>query len=190
VNGRTYNRVILNAIGLAPSIHDPCVVERNDSNGVDPFALELLELVNVGWNVVGLAGWGESAGNCHNDDLLVRPLYTDVSRSSGSRDELYDRWLFTFACVIVCGYPASRDIGILWGVRDVGEGNSIRELVANFKLRHLYRVFELKYQTIVVCSSKIVFGEMQCRNVVRVVNGIVRPLREGPRYTRLQGWLH
>ena len=70
--------VTLNAIDLAPSVHDPRVVRRDNSNDIDTLALELRELLDVGWEVVGLAARCERAGNGDEDDLLACPLLVGV----------------------------------------------------------------------------------------------------------------
>jgi hypothetical protein len=41
--------VVLDAVDLAPGVHDPAVVARNGSNDIDTLFLELLGLCNVGW---------------------------------------------------------------------------------------------------------------------------------------------
>ena len=60
----TYNVVTAdNLVGLAPSVHDPSIVAGDDGNEVDALALELVELLNVGRKVVGLAAGSE--GTCN-----------------------------------------------------------------------------------------------------------------------------
>ena len=70
--------VVLDAIDLAPGVHDPAVVACNGSNDVNALLLELLGLCNVRREMVCLAAWGEGAGNGEEDDLLVRPFLAGI----------------------------------------------------------------------------------------------------------------
>ena len=55
--------VALDAIDLAPCVHDPGIVRRDDGNDIDALALQPRQLLNVGRQVVGLAAGGEGAGD-------------------------------------------------------------------------------------------------------------------------------
>ena len=70
--------VALDAVDLAPSVHNPGVVARNGSNDINTLVLELLGLCDVGREMVCLASWGEGAGNGEEDDLLVCPLLAGI----------------------------------------------------------------------------------------------------------------
>jgi hypothetical protein len=59
---RTYNVITLDLVDLAPRIHDPAVVGGDDSDDIDAFALELVDLLDVGWKMVSLATGSE--GTC------------------------------------------------------------------------------------------------------------------------------
>ena len=70
--------VALDAVDLAPSVHNPGVVARDGSNDINTLVLELLCLCDVGREMVGLASWGEGTGNGEEDDLLVCPLLAGI----------------------------------------------------------------------------------------------------------------
>jgi hypothetical protein len=70
--------VALDAIDLAPCIHDPGVVRRDHGNDVDALALQLRQLLDVGGQVVGLAAGGEGAGDGNEDDLFARPFFRGI----------------------------------------------------------------------------------------------------------------
>ena len=70
--------VTLDTVDFAPSVHDPRVVRRNDSDDVNALALELREFLDVGRKVVGLAARCECAGNRDKDDLLACPLLVGI----------------------------------------------------------------------------------------------------------------
>lgn len=70
--------VVLDAVDLTPSVHDPAVVACNGSNDINTLLLELLGLCDVGWQMVCLATWGEGTGNGEEDDLLVRPFLASI----------------------------------------------------------------------------------------------------------------
>ena len=70
----TYDRLILDAVGLAPGGHDEGVVVGDDNDLVNALRLEVVELGLVARDVVGLAGRGESAGDGDKNDLLVLEL--------------------------------------------------------------------------------------------------------------------
>lgn len=67
--------VVVDAVGLAPRGHDVWVVAGDDGDDVDTLLLELWKLLNVVWNVLGGAGWGEGAWEGEEDDFLVGPLW-------------------------------------------------------------------------------------------------------------------
>jgi len=56
---------------LLPGFHDEGVVDRNASDGVDPFGLELLGLVDEAREVLLGAGGGECTGDGQEDGLLL-----------------------------------------------------------------------------------------------------------------------
>lgn len=68
------NVIALNTVDLAPSVHDPRVVRRNDGNDINALALQLRQLLDVRRQVVSLAPGGERAGDRDEDDLLAGPL--------------------------------------------------------------------------------------------------------------------
>jgi hypothetical protein len=70
--------IALDAIDLAPSIHDPGVVRRNSSDNIDALVLELLGFRNVGGKVVGLATGCEGAGDGEENYFLVGPFFAGV----------------------------------------------------------------------------------------------------------------
>jgi hypothetical protein len=76
----TYDRLILDAVGLAPGGHDEGVVEGDHDDLVDALALELLELADEARDVCDLARGRESAGDGDDDDLLVLGLCVVVLR--------------------------------------------------------------------------------------------------------------
>ena len=55
----THDVIVLNAIDLAPCIHDPAVVARNDGHNIDAFGLELANLLNIRRKVTSLAPGSE-----------------------------------------------------------------------------------------------------------------------------------
>lgn len=67
--------VVVDAVGLAPSGHDVWVVAGDDGDDVDALLLELWKLLNVVWDVLGGAGWGEGSWEGEEDDFLVGPLW-------------------------------------------------------------------------------------------------------------------
>jgi hypothetical protein len=60
----TYNVVTLDPVDFAPCIHYPPVVGGNHSDDINALALELVNLLNVGWEMEGLAAGRE--GTCSN----------------------------------------------------------------------------------------------------------------------------
>lgn len=63
-SGPTYNRLARSLVHLAPCVHDPGIVGSNDDNKVDTLGLELIQLLNVGGEVVGLAAGSEGTYTC------------------------------------------------------------------------------------------------------------------------------
>jgi hypothetical protein len=63
----THNRVVLDPVGLAPRRHDECVVGRDEDDAVDALGLELIQVGQVGGDVLFLAGWGEGARDGDED---------------------------------------------------------------------------------------------------------------------------
>ena len=74
VVGEEEEAVVVDAVGLAPGGHDEWVVASEDGNDIDALGLELWELLDVVWDVLGGAGWGEGTWEGEEDDLLVGPL--------------------------------------------------------------------------------------------------------------------
>lgn len=70
--------ILLNTIDLTPSAHDPSIVARDHDNEVDALGLQLVEVLEVGRDVEGLAARGESAGDGNDDDLLAGELLAGV----------------------------------------------------------------------------------------------------------------
>lgn len=72
--GKKEEAVVVDAVSLSPGGHDEWVVAGDDGNDVDALSLQLVELLDVVWDVLGGAGWGEGAWEGEEDDLLVGPL--------------------------------------------------------------------------------------------------------------------
>jgi hypothetical protein len=66
----TYNRIVLDAVRLAPRRHDERVVGRDEDDAVDALGLEVAEVREVRGDVLFLAGGRESAGDGHEDDFF------------------------------------------------------------------------------------------------------------------------
>ena len=75
--GQEQQAVVVDAVGLAPGGHDVWVVAGDDGNNVDALLLELWKLLDVVWDVLGGACWGEGAWEGEEDDLLVCPLWRE-----------------------------------------------------------------------------------------------------------------
>lgn len=88
MEGKAYNRLVLDAVGLAPGGHDEGVVVGDDDDLVDALSLEVVELGLVARDVVGLAGRGESAGDGDENDLLVLELYINTRGVSPCRKRI------------------------------------------------------------------------------------------------------
>ena len=65
-------------VDLTPSAHDPAVVVRDDGDDVDPIAFQLLDVLDVRREVVGLAAGREGAREGDEHDLLAFPLLGGV----------------------------------------------------------------------------------------------------------------
>lgn len=109
------DEVVLHTIGLAPSRHDPSVIEGNNNNLVYTLGLELLLVLDERGDVGHGAGGSEGAGNGDEDDLLV--LEFDAG-------------------VVLLGDTARGDLAVLGGERGVAEGHAFRKRIANFELGH------------------------------------------------------
>jgi hypothetical protein len=70
--------IALDAVDLAPSIHNPGVVRRNGSDNIDALVLELLGFRNVRGEVVGLATRGEGAWDGEENYFLVGPFFARI----------------------------------------------------------------------------------------------------------------
>lgn len=66
------------AVDLAPGIHDEGIVGSNDDNDVNALGCKLVLVLEVGRDVEGLAGRGESAGHGDEDNLLAGELLGGV----------------------------------------------------------------------------------------------------------------
>ena len=56
-----YNIIPLDTVGFAPGTHDKRVVESNDCNNIDAFRLNLGEILDIAWQMLYRATWGESS---------------------------------------------------------------------------------------------------------------------------------
>lgn len=72
--GEEEEAIVVDAVGLAPAGHDVWVVVGNDGDDIDALLLQLWDLLDELWDVVGGAGWGEGSWKGEEDDLLVGPL--------------------------------------------------------------------------------------------------------------------
>lgn len=68
----------LDAVDFGPGAHDPCVVEADHDDLVDALGGDLVELLNVWRDVVGLAARGEGTRNRDEDDFLAGKLLAGV----------------------------------------------------------------------------------------------------------------
>lgn len=110
----SYNLVVDDAVGLAPSRHDKGVVVGNEDDEIGTALLELVKLLNVARQVVGLAGWRKGAWDGDEDDLLVLKLLAGVELD---------------------GHAASRHLGRLWSWGNIGEADALGEWLAD-QVRH------------------------------------------------------
>jgi hypothetical protein len=91
--GEEEDVIALDAVDLAPGVHDPRVVRRDNGNDIDALALQLPQLLNVGRKVVRLAAGCERAGDGNHDDLLARPLLGGIvllGKAAGGRVRVCD----------------------------------------------------------------------------------------------------
>ena len=72
----TYNIVVLDALRLAPRTHHVGVVVCNHSDLVDALLLQRVKGCDEAGKVLLRAGACKGPGHGHEDDLLVRKLYT------------------------------------------------------------------------------------------------------------------
>lgn len=70
--GQTHNIIVLDAIGLAPRIHDERIVVRNHRDDIDAFGLDRLEVVNVAGEVAGGAAGSEGAWKGEGASACIR----------------------------------------------------------------------------------------------------------------------
>lgn len=99
--------VAVDAVDLAPCIHDPGVVGSNGGDHVNALVLELLGLGNVGRQVVCLTAGCEGAGDREDDDFLVCPLLAGVVflraaagggvTVSNGRPSIHEEWWLAMA---------------------------------------------------------------------------------------------
>lgn len=71
---QTYNKVVVDAVGLAPGAHDPVVVVGDEDDLVDPFGFELVALGDEARDVLLLARGREGARDGDEDDFFVLEL--------------------------------------------------------------------------------------------------------------------
>ncbi|KAI6983443.1 hypothetical protein KC321_g24 [Hortaea werneckii] len=105
--------VRLHAINLAPGAHHKGIVGCNDHHHVHTLVRDLVQVLNVRWDVEGLAAGREGAWNRHNHHLLALEL---------------------FGCLEGGRHRAG--LGIVVLDRGVGEDYALGELVAGFERRH------------------------------------------------------
>jgi len=126
--------VALHSVDLAPCAHDPSVVGGNDDNLVDTLGGELLEVLDVWWDVVGLAAGREGTWNRDKDDLLVLELLGGIEglgHAACGRVWVGDRCPSGVECQsLVISAFADTHLHPL-------ELDVVRELIADFERRHL-----------------------------------------------------
>jgi hypothetical protein len=64
---------VLEALNTRPSAHDEGIVCGNDGDDINTFRLELVVLLDIAGQVLGVARRGECAGDGEDDDLLALP---------------------------------------------------------------------------------------------------------------------
>jgi hypothetical protein len=106
----TYNVVALDLVDLAPSAHDPAVIVSNEGHNVNSLVLELLELLDIGRQMAGLAAGRECAGDGNKHNFLAFPLLVHLIRlrAAAARRVVVDNRDPTGRLVSVIGYPISR----------------------------------------------------------------------------------
>lgn len=70
----TYDEVVCNTVGLAPSTHDKGIVVGNDNDLIDALGLQSVLLFEKGRDVLLGASGREGTGDCDQDNLLVLEL--------------------------------------------------------------------------------------------------------------------
>lgn len=78
MGGTTHKVLSRHLVDLAPSAHDPAIIECDDSDDIDALALQLLDVLDVRRQVIGLAARREGAGDGDEHDLLAFPLLGSV----------------------------------------------------------------------------------------------------------------
>ncbi len=76
--GDTHEVFSRHLVDLAPSAHNPAVIECDDGDDVDAFGLQLLEVLDVRRHMKGLAARREGAWDRDEHDLLALPLLGGV----------------------------------------------------------------------------------------------------------------
>lgn len=74
----SYHFITLDAIDLAPGVHNPAVVGGNDGNDINTLVGKGLAVLDVRWQVVGLAARGESTRDREEDNLLACPFLAGI----------------------------------------------------------------------------------------------------------------
>ena len=69
--GKAYNRIVVDAVRLAPRRHDEGVVEGDEDDGIHALGLEFVQVGQVRGDVLFLAGRGEGAGDGDQDYFFV-----------------------------------------------------------------------------------------------------------------------
>lgn len=123
----TYDVIILDAIGFAPSIHDPSIIVCNDSNDVDTLFLDLREVLDVWREMVG--GTSGREGACDlSRRFEMRPAgpkwvsrepkenMVRRTRNTEENDLLVGPFL---GCIVVLRPAAGGDLVSLLGVGDI-----------------------------------------------------------------------
>jgi hypothetical protein len=70
----TYDIIVLNSIRLAPSTHNPRIIESDDSHDIDTLGLDRRQVLDVAWEMLYGAAGGEGAGDGEEDDFFVGPF--------------------------------------------------------------------------------------------------------------------
>ena len=76
--GDTHEVLSRHLVDLAPSAHNPAVIGRDDGDDVDSLVLQLLDVLDVRRQVIGLAARREGARDGDEHDLLALPLLRGV----------------------------------------------------------------------------------------------------------------
>lgn len=117
----THNFIASDFVDLAPSLHNEAIVRSNDSHNINSFSLELLQFLDVGRQVVGLATG--SKGTWKQPDqrfdyamvkvktypvlILARPSFLPIPclhrrlEAMGNCEPLEScRWSSSYACAV------------------------------------------------------------------------------------------